>query len=99
MTKQKKDCDHMNFMANVEVARLEPSKIGGTMRFSADVTIHCTECGVPFRFIGLPAGVDLNGAATSVNGEEARLAIAPRGQVGNLLDGDDIVGFTVRRER
>ncbi|HKB35360.1 MAG TPA: hypothetical protein VKD72_02835 [Gemmataceae bacterium] len=41
------------------------------------MTIRCEQCGTPFRFIGLPAGLGLNGAAVSVDGTEARLAIAP----------------------
>ena len=82
-------CPHMNLSAAVDVARLED-------RFSADVRIQCIDCGVPFRFIGLPAGVDLNGAATSVDGTEARLAIAPKGEVVSELEGTPI-GFTVRK--
>lgn len=83
-------CEHRNFEATVEVNRLE-----GSGRFNADVRITCTECGTPFRFIGLPAGVDLNGAAVSVDGTEARLAIAPKGEVITPLEG--VGGFTVRR--
>jgi hypothetical protein len=85
-------CEHKDFEASVDVHRLVDSG-----RFSADVRITCKECGVPMRFIGLPAGVDLNGAATSVDGTEARLAIAPKGEVLTILDGS-LTGFTVRRE-
>jgi len=74
-------CEHRDFEASVEVNRLED-----TGRFNADVRIKCVECGTPFRFIGLPAGVDLNGAAVSIDGTEGRFAIAAKG------------GFTVRRE-
>ena len=89
-------CEHLNFVADVEVNRLEPSREGGKMRFSADVRIRCDSCGVPFRFIGLPAGVDLNGAAVSIDACEARLAIAPKGEVISELEGGD-VGFSVRK--
>lgn len=85
-------CEHRNFEANVNVNRIED--VG---RFAADVSIRCADCGVPFRFLGLPSGVDLNGAAVSVNGEEARLAIAPRGEVATVLEEDTPAGFTVRR--
>lgn len=84
-------CEHGDFAASVTVNRLEDSG-----RFEADVRITCTQCGVPFRFLGLPAGVDLNGAAVSVDGTEARLAIAPPGNVASFLDGAP-QGFTVRR--
>lgn len=85
-------CSHPDFRANVTVSRLQDSG-----RFSADVTIRCAACGVPFRFLGLPAGLDLNGAAVSVDGTEARLAIAPPGEVNSFMDGAP-QGFSVRRE-
>ncbi len=85
-------CEHNNFIADVQVDRIED--VG---RFNADVRIHCKDCGVPFRFIGLPYGVDLNGATVSVDGTEARLAVAPKGEVITAFDG--VGGFTVRREQ
>lgn len=91
-------CEHNNFLADVDVNRLE-NKHGEIHRYQADVRIKCTECGLPFRFIGLPAGMDLNGAAVSIDGQEARLAIAPKGEVLTPLEDTDIHGFTVRRER
>ena len=85
-------CPHKKFHANVRVNRLEDSG-----RFSADITIKCEECGEPFRFLGLPAGVDLDGAAVSVDGTEARLAIGTAETVANIIDGNCPVGFTVRK--
>lgn len=87
------DCKHENFAAQVDVNRLEDSG-----RFTADVRIACSQCGTPFRFLGLPAGVDLNGATVSVDGTEARLAIGTPETVANIIDGDCPVGFTVRRK-
>jgi hypothetical protein len=83
-------CDHPHFEAAVDVIRLQDSG-----RFAADVRIKCAACGIPMRFIGLPAGVDLNGAAVSVDATEARLAIAPKGEVIPPMEGP--VGFSVRR--
>lgn len=90
--KDKKICKHEEFAANVAVARLLDSG-----RFNAAVTIRCAECGTPFRFLGLPAGVDLNGASVSPDGEEALLAIGTPETVANIIDGDCPVGFTIRR--
>ena len=86
-------CEHKDFAAHVSVNRLEDSK-----RFQADVTIHCSVCGKPFRFIGLPLGLNLVGAAMSVDGREARLAIAPEGELPPLPDGT-VIGFTVPPRR
>lgn len=71
-------CEHENFVGNIVVNRLTD-----TGRFQADIAIHCKDCGTPFRFLGLPVGLDLNGAAVSPDGTEARLAILPQGAVVN----------------
>lgn len=85
-------CPHENFVADVTVNRLSD-----TGRFQADVTIKCEQCNTPFRFIGLPYGLDLNGAAVSVDGTEGRFAIAPKGEVLAMTDKDAVGGFTVRK--
>lgn len=74
-------CAHMNFKANVKVARLEDMK-----QFSAEICIECAECGRKFQFLGLQPGIDLQGARVSVDGLEARLAISPEGEQPSPLD-------------
>ena len=90
------ECVHEGFECNVNVARMPDVEGGPVKRFMADVTIKCAQCGIPFRFIGLPAGCDLNGASVSVGATEARLAIAPKGEVISELEGG-VVGFSVRK--
>lgn len=87
-------CPHEQFAANVDVHRLLDSG-----RFQADIRIECAQCHTPFRFLGLPCGVDLNGAAVSADGTEARLAIGTPETVANIIDGNCPVGFTVRKEQ
>lgn len=67
-------CAHMNFAADVRVARLEDSG-----RFIAEMRIACSDCGRPFQFLGLESGIDLDGARVSLDGLEANLAISPEG--------------------
>lgn len=81
-------CKHMQFKADVRVARLEDSG-----RFMAEVRIHCSECRLPFEFQGLPAGLNLNGAAVSVDHLEANLAIAPQGSKPTTLD---MIGYAIK---
>lgn len=69
-----KNCQHMNFSAHVTVNRIEDKG-----RFAADVRIRCAECNLPFQFLGLAPGLDSHGARVSIDGQEARLAIAPLG--------------------
>lgn len=87
----KPPCQHyQNHRATVSVNYLED-----TGRFCADVRIECADCGRPFQFLGLPLGVDLTGATMDVDGQEARLAIAPVGCVPQPLD-RALAGFRVR---
>lgn len=86
------ECKHEDFGVEANITRPED-----TGQFQMDVRVKCVQCGLPFRFIGLPAGVDLNGAATSVDATEGRFAIAPKGQVISVLEGG-VHGFSVRRE-
>lgn len=68
-------CLHQVFEAKVEVNRIsDPSQ---PLKFHADVRVWCVECGAKFRFKGLRAGYNINGAAVSLDGTEARLAIEP----------------------
>lgn len=66
------DCPHMSFRALVAVNRLEDAG-----RFVAEIQVVCEVCGIPFKFLGMPAGVMAGKPTTSFAGEEARLPIAP----------------------
>lgn len=67
-------CAHKDFHAEVHVIRLEDT--GG---FMAEITVKCTQCGIPFQFRGLEPGLDTHGARVSIDGLEARIAICPQG--------------------
>lgn len=68
-----------------------------TDRFTLELTVLCNDCQKPFRFIGLPAGFDINGSCVSIDATEARLAIAPKDEVIPELEGGIPSGFSVRR--
>lgn len=74
-------CAHTRFHAHVAVNRIEDRGA-----FAADVRVWCANCGLPFQFLGLEPGLDMQGARVSVDGTEARLAICPQGQVPSPLD-------------
>lgn len=67
-----KSCEHTSFQTEATINRLEDSR-----QFNMDVKVKCLDCGEPFMFLGLPMGLDLQGAAVSPDYTEARLAIAP----------------------
>ena len=83
------DCKHEEFSAKVAVQRLED-----TRQFVAEVQIECSRCKLPFHFLGLQPGLDLGGAMVSIDGLEARLAIAPKGSVPNPIHR---MGFGVQK--
>lgn len=76
--------------AEVDVNCLEDSG-----NFMADVRIWCADCGQPFRFIGLPMGLDMKGAAMSVDGTEGRFAVHPANDTPHPLSG--FTGFGVKQ--
>lgn len=79
-------CLHSEFYANANVIRLTDHPENPADRFALDLRVHCTECGTPFRFIGLPGGSNFEGATVSADGYEARLSIRP-GAIGARASG------------
>lgn len=86
-------CEHLQFRVDASVNFLQDNN-----RYMLDLRVTCEKCGKPFRFLGLSAGVDLDGAAVSVDGLEGHFAIAPKGEVVTEIEGTPR-GFTIRKER
>lgn len=78
-----------NTSANVRIDYLED-----TGRYMCEVTLKCQDCGHPFRFQGLPLGLNMNGATMAVDGLTARLAIMPADRIPHPLAG--FSGFGVK---
>ncbi len=70
-----KNCEHMSFLAKVEVTRLTNGDNGPVTAFNSSVRVTCKDCGQKFRFVGLPMGYQTGGAAMSADGLEARLGL------------------------
>lgn len=68
------DCQHENFRAEVDVNRLLDAGA-----FIADVRIRCSECDLPFEFIGVSAGLKGDKPMCSVSAQEIHLPIRPLG--------------------
>jgi hypothetical protein len=64
-------CRHDKFKSKVKVVATEDGF------YMAEVTIQCKRCGHPFRFKGLPRGLNMGGAAVSPLDTELRAAIEP----------------------
>ena len=52
------ECTHPDFVADVEVHRVED---GGVVRhFVAELKVRCTMCSLPFHFVGTPTGLSFS---------------------------------------
>lgn len=72
MANDPKDCPHEQFAAVVAVGRI--LDVG---KFVADIRVHCTDCGEPFRFVGVPAGLTFDAPRVSIDGLELHAPIEP----------------------
>lgn len=79
MTSDPTACAHEDFRTDCGVHRLSDTDNGPVTGYMLDVRITCTQCGLPFKFVGLPVGLELQGAAMSFDRTEAHLAISPDG--------------------
>lgn len=80
------NCEHRNFQANVAVFRCTPGEGRTEMKFMAEVTVHCSDCGTDFRFINLPGGCSFQRAMCGLDGTEARLPIEPCPEIRTFED-------------
>ena len=81
-------CKHEEFKAVVNVIRLQDSG-----KFVAEISIKCAQCELPFQFMGLPPGVNFDGATVSLDGKEACIGIRPEGSAPNPLQ--QLLGVTI----
>jgi hypothetical protein len=65
-------CQHEDFEGRCDVKRL--TDVG---QFLMEVQVACTQCGTPFRFLGLPPGLRFGAPTVSLVGTTAHLPIAP----------------------
>jgi len=72
-------CLHPDFRALVKVARLEDAiagRVEGT-GYLAEVSVTCAACGIAFRFVGVPAGIDYARPTTAIDGCTLHAPIEP----------------------
>ncbi len=70
-------CLHLDFDANVTVARIAPDAATAPKAFMAEMTVQCAACKVPFTFPGMPVGMSYDEPRTSPNGQEVRVPMRP----------------------
>ncbi len=85
-------CTHENFVAKVDVHRLSKKELGPITGYTADVTVKCAVCDLPFRFLGVRAGISFKEPSVSADALELRTPLEPAYV-------PEILGAPVRRER
>ncbi|MEU7381540.1 hypothetical protein AB0A91_16360 [Streptomyces sp. NPDC042207] len=71
-------CPHENFDAYVAVNRLTASDTDPTVvGYSAGIKVHCRDCGEPFRWTGVPAGVSPRRPMCSIDETELHAPLRP----------------------
>lgn len=90
-----KPCPHEDFMASVEVNRLTSTEGGPVTGYSADIRVQCADCGEPFRWIGVEAGMMPDRPMVSVDETELHAPIRPASSDPDF--GLGIPGFAITR--
>ncbi len=70
-------CLHEKFECHSKVGRLSEEEGGEITSFVADIKIRCTQCGMFFEFVGLPAGSNKKFPTTNFDFTELRAPIRP----------------------
>lgn len=71
------DCEHSNFQGSVSVTRLTADEDGPVTGYTTDIRVRCNDCGMPFKFVGLPGGSSRSAPTTSWDGADLRAPIEP----------------------
>lgn len=73
-----KKCRHEKFHTHAVIHRLKDSDQSEEIKaWHVDIKINCDECGMPFEFIGVSAGLNFNQPTVNLDFTELRMPIRP----------------------
>lgn len=72
-----RDCQHMDFSTNVAVARTIDGDTELPKNYMVHLNVKCSECGVPFHFVGVDAGLGFIKPTRDFLGTMMHAPIAP----------------------
>lgn len=94
-------CKHYNFAMIGKVGRMvrdgDDLETGAPIAFHVDITVTCRDCGLPFEWVGFPAGFSFLEPMVSVDNLELRTPLKPQGVTMPALEG--AIGFSVKRSQ
>ncbi len=71
------DCQHQKFQCDARIGRLSDTDDGPITGYTANIKVTCSDCGLPFRFIGIAAGNHYAEPRVSLDGTELRAPLEP----------------------
>lgn len=74
-------CDHRTFEAIVNVVRLTDGDDGPLKGFTTEIRVSCSDCRMPFEFVGIAGGFHPAEPRVSADGIELRAPIKPSSAV------------------
>jgi hypothetical protein len=73
----KADCEHSSFVSNANVYRLTDTDTGPVTGYSVELKVSCSDCRMPFGFVGVEQGVSTYRPMVSFDRKELRAPITP----------------------
>lgn len=87
-------CLHENFEVFADIGRMTATDDGPPVAFTAEIRVSCTDCGEPFRWTGLEAGLSQKKPMVSPDETELRAPLRPASADPDF--GMGLPGFAVR---
>jgi hypothetical protein len=88
-------CPHEDFHVQANIGRIEPDSNGMPKAFICEISVSCQQCGEPFRFTGVPAGLSF--AHPMVDVAETTLHAPVRPASADPDFGMGLPGYAIRR--
>lgn len=73
-------CEHKNFVSRANIFRLIQEEGGPVDHYTAEITIECMNCKMPFMFLGVPLGLSPSHPTRSADLRTLRAPIVPVGE-------------------
>lgn len=74
-------CAHENFRCDAGIQRIAAKPDGVVSYYSAEIRVHCVDCGQKFEFVGLPLGCSPYRPTVSMDGLILSAPMMPEGQI------------------
>jgi hypothetical protein len=71
-------CAHTHSEAEVSLGRLTDGEDGPVVAYEAMITVKCQDCGIPYVWIGVPAGISPRQPTVDISGTQLHVPLRPQ---------------------